>query len=125
MFHASMFAARADSLVQRIIGAGGPEFDAIALAEPRDRGFVQNDFTDRSQLNLGQFLGRALGGRVEPAGTVERVAKQIKADRPPLPRWKDIDNPAAHGVVARLHHVGGLGKTHACQKVAQRSFINA
>ena len=43
VLHALMLAPRCYRLVQRIIGPGGAELDAVGLAEPHDGGVIQND----------------------------------------------------------------------------------
>ena len=67
MFDTGVFAARADSFVQRIIGTRRTKFDAVILAEPGDRGLVHDHLGHRGEFHLGQFFGRAVGRRIEAA----------------------------------------------------------
>ena len=104
MLHADIAAPGADQFVQRIIGAGGAEFLAVALAEAADRRVVEQNLADRAQYRFLLGAGRALGQRVKAADALDRVAEKIET------QWLcgagriEIDDAAAHRELAGLAH---------------------
>ena len=119
-----MLAPRTDRLVQRIVGAGCAKFQTVALAKTGDRRLVQNHLGHRRQFDQIQFLSGALGCRIKAARAVQRIAEQIEPHRPQIARRIDVDDAAAHRVIAGFHHRRALHKPHAHQKMAQRFFVD-
>ena len=56
-----------------------PEFDAVVLSEPGDRGLVENDLGDGRELHPLQAFRGALRDRVEAARAIEDIAEEIEA----------------------------------------------
>ena len=108
VFHPGMFAPRADRLIKRVVGAGGAELDAVILPKTGDGGVVEDDLGDGRKFHRRQLFRGALGGRIKAPRAVQNVAEKVKADRPALARWIDVDDAAAHGVVAGFGHRGRL-----------------
>ena len=125
VLHPRLLAPRADSLVKRVVGARCAELDPVGLTEPGDRGLVEDDLGHRRQLDPVELFGGHLRAGIEPACAVQRVAEKVEPHRPRLPRRIDVDDAAAHGVVARLRHRGSLDKTHPHQERAQPRLVDA
>ncbi len=107
MFHADQPLARRDRLVERVVAARDPERRAIARTEARDGVFGEPDFADRADgdaVRRRRARERALAGSVEGPERIELVAEEIQAQRIRLRGREDIDDAAAHGEFARLHH---------------------
>ena len=104
MLHADIAAPGADQFVERVIGAGGAEFLAVALAEAADRGVVEQHLADRAQHRFLLGAGRALGQRVKAADALDRVAKKIEPQRLRRAGRIEIDDAAAHRELAGLAH---------------------
>ena len=124
VFGPLMFAPGADGLIERIIGAGGTEFDPVVLAKPGDRGIVQYDFGDRSQFDHIQLFRCALRVGVKPPRAIQRIAEQIKPHWPQIARRININNTTAYGIIARFCHGRALHEPHPHQKAAQRGLVN-
>ena len=88
---------------QRIAGCRA-ELLKVADPEPLDRGVVEQHLADRPQADLRDIAERALGQRVEGADTLEVVAEQVEPERAFAAAREDVDDAAAHGILARLHH---------------------
>ena len=125
MLDTGMFAPSRNGFVQRIVSASGPKLQTVILAEPRNSGLIKDHLGDWREFDLGECFGRPLGGRIEAACAIKHIAKQIKPHRPRLPRWVDINDPAANGIITGLHHSRTLRKTHAHEEMAQCLFIHA
>ncbi len=125
MLDALVLAAGADGLVKRIVGAGRAELDAVILPEPRDRGLVEDHFGHRCQLHPFQLFSGALCRRIEAPRAIEHVTEKVKPHRRPLARRPDVDDAAAHGVIAGLRHRGGLGKAHPHQEILECALVDA
>jgi hypothetical protein len=124
VLHPGVLAAGADRLVQRIVAAGGAEFDAIVLPEPDNGGVIQDDLGHRRKLHHIQLLRGALCRGVEPARAVEHVAEEIQPHGAAGAGRIDVDDPAAHRIVARFGHRGGLREPHADQEIPQPRLVH-
>ena len=127
MLHAGVAAAFADRLVNRVARGGLAEQLAPGGAEARYAGRVQRRFADRAQREARHILDRALAGGIEAADALHRVAEEIQAQRLGLAAREHVENAAAHGEFAGLHHrvgavvaVGGqeLGQAFGAQRAA-------
>ncbi len=125
MLHPGMLAPGAHGFVERIVGARRAELDAVVLPEAGDRGLVEDHLRHRRELHHGKLLGRPLRRRIEAPRAVQDVAEKVEPDRAALPRRVDVDDAAAHRVVAGLGHRRGLRETHADEEVAQGAFVHA
>mmetsp|Transcript_23829 Transcript_23829/g.43063 ORF Transcript_23829/g.43063 Transcript_23829/m.43063 type:complete len:481 (-) Transcript_23829:1871-3313(-) len=119
-----MLAPGTDRLIERIIGASGAELQPVGLAEPCHSRIVQDNLGHRGQFDHIQFFGCALGRRIKAARAVQHIAKQIKPHGPQITGRVDINDAAANGIVARLHHRRALNKAHTDQKGPQRALIH-
>ena len=82
VLHADVPPSGADPFVERIVGAGGAERLAVALAEAADRGVVEQHLADRAQRRGLERAGdRALGQRIEAPDALDRLAEEIEAQR--------------------------------------------
>ena len=124
VFGALMLAPLADRLVKRIVAPGGAEFDAVVLAEAADRGLVEDDLAHRRKLHHIELFHRALAHRIEAARRIEHIAEEIEPDRPRPAGRVDIDDAAAHRVIARLGDGGGARKSHAREVIAQGGLVD-
>ena len=124
VFRALMLAPCADRLVQRIVGARRAKLQPVVLAKPRHRRLVQYHFGDRGQFDQVQLFGGALRRRIKPARAVQHIAEQVQPHRPQIAGRVNVDDTAAHGVIAGFRHRGRLHEPHAHQKPAQRRIVN-
>ena len=107
MLHAGGAAALAHCLVEHVVGAGGAELRDIAGAEQADGLGRELEFRHGHEVERAQLLGRALGFRIEAADRLQRVAEEIEPHRRRHAGGEQIDDAAAHRIVARLAHGGG------------------
>ncbi len=107
MLHAGVAAAFADRFVEHVVGAGGTEGRHIAGAEEPDGVGRQLEFGHGHQIERAQLRGGALAFRIEAADRFQRVAEKIKPHRRVHAGREQIDDAAAHRVVAGLAHRGG------------------
>ena len=119
-----MLAASADRLVQRIVGARRAKLQPVVLAKPRHCCLVQYHLGDRRQLDHVQLFRGPLGRGIKPARPVQHIAEQVQSHRPQIAGRVNVDDPAAHRVIAGLGHRGRLHEPHAHQKSAQRRIVN-
>ncbi|MPL73680.1 hypothetical protein SDC9_19486 [bioreactor metagenome] len=119
MLHAGVLAPGRDRFVQRIVRAARAEFDAVVLPETGDRGLVEDHLAHRGKLDRLQLFGGALADRIEAARAVEHVAEEVEPHRPRLARRVDVDDAAAHRVIAGLGHGGDGREAHPHQERTQ------
>ena len=119
-----MLAPGADRLVERIVGARRAELDPVVLPEPGDRRLVQDHLGHRRQFDGLQLLDRPLRRRIEPPRAIQHVAEQVEPHRPRLARRKDVDDAAAHRIVAGFLTVGDWRKAHPHQKRPQCRLVD-
>ncbi len=123
VLHAGVAAPLADGLVEHVIGAGGAERGDIAGTERPDRLCGELKLGDRHQLEHLLLGIGALRLRVETADRFQRIAKKIKPDRSLHSGRKQIEDAAAHRIIAGLAHRGGAGKAvevKPCDHTAHR-----
>ena len=125
MLYTLMLASRTHRLIERIITTCRTKLDPVILSEPDDRFGIKNDLGDRRKLNNGQLFGGALGGRVKPTRAVKHIAKKVQPHRSGLSRRIDVNNPAPHGIIARLKHGRRLRKAHAHKKRLKTRLVDA
>src|SRR6185295_3096586 len=99
--HAGMAAAFGDRLIERIVGRVAECLD-VALAETAD-GFARElEFRHRYQAERAQGVGRALRLRIERADRFQRVAEEVEEYRIADAGRIEVDDTAAHRIVAGL-----------------------
>ena len=119
MLHAGVLAASTDALVQPVVGARDAESLAVADAEPLDGVLGQPQFVDGRDGEAFDLSGGALGEGVEAADAFDLVAEQVEPHRLCLTRREQIDQAAAHCVLARLHHRIGAAIAVGVEEVDQ------
>ena len=124
MFHTLMFAPRADRFVKGIIRARRTKFDPVILTKPTNGRIIQNHLGHRGEFNQLKLFRRALCGNIKAPRPIQNIAKQIQAHRRCVTRWEYVNDPAANGVIARLHHGWCLRKTHPHKEITQCSLIH-
>ncbi len=110
MLHAGMAAAFAHRFVQHVVRRGGAEGCDIAGAKQPDRVRGELEFRHRHQLERAQLAGGALRLRIEAADRFQRVAEKIEPHRLGHAGREQIDDAAAHGVIAGFAHGRGAIK---------------
>ena len=110
VLHAGMAPALAHRFVEHIVGRGRAELRDIAGAEAADGFRYQLEFRDRHQIEPAQLAFAALRLRIECTDRLQRVAEEIEPHRQVHAGREQIEDAAAHGVVARLAHGRGAGK---------------
>ena len=120
VLHAGMPPAVGDRQIDRVLGRRLAERLAPAGAETRDR------IRCRAALRtpgaaIRRWRRSAL--RWVPGSKIriefDRVAEQVEADRIGLAGREDVDDAAAHGVFARLHHRAGAAVAVGFQEAGQ------
>ena len=99
-----MTAAFADCFVQHVVALGGAERCDIAGAELADRLGDQLEFRDRYEVEPAHVEHGALRLRIEAADRLQRVAEEIEPHRQVHARREQVEDAAAHSVIARLAH---------------------
>src|ERR671937_3284167 len=107
MLDAGMTPAFADRVIEHVVGAWCSECRHIAKAEAPDRFAGKLEFSDRHQIERAQLIGRALAFGVEAADRLQRVAEKIESYRLRHARRVEVDDAAAHRIVAGLAHGRG------------------
>ena len=103
MLLARIAVAAADRLIQRIIAGVAAEQLDIARAEQLLGFLAERDFAHRHQRQLLHRLGRALRRDVEGLDRLQRVAEEVETHGGRPPGRIEIEDTAAHGVLALLH----------------------
>ncbi len=104
MFHARVALPGADRLIQRVGARRRTELFDVAAAEHLLAGLAQGHLGDRHQGEALHELAGTLRFRVEGLHLLQRVAEKVEADRRRAARRVEVENAAAHGVFAGLHH---------------------
>ena len=110
MLDAGGAAAFAHRFVEHVVGRGGAEGRDIAGAEQPDGLGGELELGHRHQIERAQFGNGALGLRIEAADRFQRVAEEIEPHRLVHAGREQIDDAAAHRVIAGLAHGRGAGK---------------
>ena len=106
MLHADHAFAGGNRLVERVVGAGRSEHGAVTGAETRDRVGVERNLAHRAECQRGgrsNVRERALRRRIERPHGLQLVAEEVEPERLVGGRREDVDDAAAHGVLARFH----------------------
>ena len=107
VLHAGMAAAFAHRFVQHVVALGGAERRDIAGAELADRLGGELEFGDRHEVEPAHVEHGALRLRIEAADRLQRVAEEIEPHRQVHARREQVEDAAAHRIVARLAHGRG------------------
>ena len=102
-----MAAALAHGLVQHVVGLGRAERRDIAGAEFADRVGGELEFGDRHEIERAHLHHGALRLGIEAADGFQRVAEEIEPHRQVHARREQVEDAAAHRVVAGLAHRRG------------------
>ncbi len=107
MLHTRITAAFAHGFVKQIVRRRRTEFGDVARPEAADGFGDELEFRDRNKIEAAQLFLAPLGLRIKGADCFERITEKIETHRHIHARRKEIENAAAHGIVARLAHGGG------------------
>ena len=107
VLHAGMAAAFADRLVEQVARVGRAERRHIAGAEAPDRVGRELEFGDRHEIERAHLHHGALRLRIEAADRLQRVAEEIEPHRLVHAGGEQVEDAAAHRVVAGLAHRRG------------------
>jgi len=107
MLHAAMATAFAHRVIEEVVGRGGAEGRHVTKAEAPDRFRGELEFGHRHEIERAQLVGRALAFGVEAADRLQRVAEKIEPHRLRHARRVEVDDAAAHRIVAGLAHGRG------------------
>ncbi len=110
MLHSDMAATLADRMVELIVGRRRPERLHISQAETPDGLGGELELGDRNQIERTQLIGGALALGIEAADQFQRIPEEVEPHRLGHAGRIEIDDAAAHRVVASLTHGGGAGK---------------
>ncbi len=110
MLHAGIASAFADGLVEHVVGPRRAEGRDIAGAERADGVAGQLELRHRDQIERAQVGVGALRLRIEAADRFQRVAEEIEPHRLVHAGREQIDDAAAHGIIAGFAHRGGAIK---------------
>ncbi len=100
--------AVADVLVDAALGGVAFQQFAPAAAEFRPRRIVHRELTAGQQTHLGHRVQAALAVGVKGADAVDLVVEQVHAVRHGRAHREQINQPTAHRVFARAHHLGDV-----------------
>ena len=115
--------AGGDRFVERIIAGHGAERAPIGATETGDRLRREQDLADRYEMQRAGRVRAALRHGIEPVRGLDDIAKEVEPHRALGIGREDIDDTAAHGVVAGLHHRAGAHEAVAFQVAQQRLDI--
>lgn len=93
---------------------------APLAAEQLDGGLVGGKLVRRQQINGRHFLQRALAVDVEQAQAVDFIVKEIKAVGLIATHREQVEERAASGIFAVLHHLIDMAVASPLQLIAQR-----
>ena len=104
MLHAGVAAAFAHRCIEHVVGRGRAERRDIAGAEQPDGVAGELELRHRHEIERAQLGVGALGFRIETADQFQRVAEKIEPHRLVHAGREQIDDAAAHGIVAGFAH---------------------
>ena len=107
MLHAAMPPAFAHRVVKQVVGRGCAEGRHVTETEAPDRFRRELEFGHWYQIERTQLVGRALGFGIEAADRFQRVAEEIQPHRFHHARRVEVDDAAAHRIVAGLAYGRG------------------
>src|SRR5262245_25699780 len=110
VLHARVTAALAYRRVEHVVGRRRAKGLDVAAPEATDGLARELEFGYRHEIERVQLIGSALRLRVESADGLERVAKEVEPHRLAHARREQVDDAAAHRIVARLAHGRGARK---------------
>jgi hypothetical protein len=124
VLHAGIALAGRHRLVEQILAGDIAEQLAIADAEALDARGRQQHLADGYQHDLVALAGGELAHRVERADGLQHVAEQVEAQRLVGARREEIDQAAAHRVLARLHHRVGAAVAVLAEVPGERGHVD-
>ncbi len=122
---AGMALAGADGLVERVVARRAAEHLHIARAKERRRRLAERDLGDGHQHELAQGLRGALRVGVEGLDALDRVAEEIEAHRARASGREEIEDAAAHRVLAGLHDRPGADIAREAKPVHEPVHVGA
>ena len=119
MLHADMALTGRHGLVEDVVAGDVAEQLTIAAAEARDAVLGEQHLAHGQHDDLVARAGRALAHGIERADRLQRVAEQVEAQRLGRAGRKEIDQAAADGELAWLHHGFRAAVSVLAQKFGQ------
>jgi hypothetical protein len=118
-------AAGANVLVNPALGRVALEHLAEAAPEQRAAGLVQRELARRQQPHVAHLVDAPLGVDVEGTDGLDLVVEQVDAVGNRRAHGEDVDQPAAHAVLARRHHLRDVRVARHGQLLAERLGVEA
>ena len=115
--------AGADVLVDARAARVAFDLLAPARAEGVARGLVHRELAPRQQAHLGHRVQAALRVGVEGADRIDLVAEQVHAVGHRRAHREQVDQPAAHRVLARRHHLADVAVAGQRELRLQRGLV--
>ncbi len=115
----------AHGLVERIVAGRAAEQLDVAAPEKRGRRLAEGDLRHRHQHELAHRLRRALRVGVERLDALDRVAEEIEPHGVETPRRKEVEDAAAHRVLAGLHDGPGARIAGMAEALDQPVHVGA
>ena len=110
VLHPGMAAAFAHRLKQWVALCAPAKFGSVAHAKSAPRFVVELDFARWDKIERDQLRRGALALRIEAADRLKLLAEEIETDRRVASRSKEVDDAAAHSVLADIPNGGRSGK---------------
>src|SRR5947209_16435111 len=94
----------ADRMIKNIVR--GRCAECLHITDPKTFDTVrgQLEFGNGHQVERAQLVSGALALRIETTDRLESIAKEIEPHRVDHARWKQVDDSAAHRVIAAFTH---------------------
>ena len=125
MLHAGIALAGADRLIERVLAGGGAEHLHVAAAEQLLAGLAQRHLADRHQGQALHDLAGALGFGVEGFHVLQRVAEEVEAHGGRAAGREQVEDAAAHGVLAGLHDGAAAREARQVEALDQLAHVEA
>ena len=123
VLHAGIALAGAHRLVERVVGLHRPECLHVAAAEQLLDRLAEGHLADRQQADALHDAGGALRVGIERLDVLQRIAEEVEAHRRGAARREQIEDAAAHGVLARLHDGAGAGEAAQVEALGQLAHV--
>ena len=124
VLHAREAAAHRHRLQERVVGHR-PELLQEPTAEALGRRRVEHDLAHRPELQLLHLALRALAQGIEAADGLDRGAEEVEPHGLGAAAGEDVDQAAAHGILAGLDHGTGPAIAVAVEIGEQRIAVAA
>ena len=107
VLHAGIALAGADGLVEGVLAGGGAEGLDVGAAEALLGDLAEGHLAHGHQGEALNDLARALRVGIEGLDVLQRVAEEVEPHGARAPRREEVEDAAAHGILAGLHDGAG------------------